>query len=168
MVITNFMFFYDSKSIISIQNDAYNISHKRNVRNTNKGLYNCVGYALGLFSWYHPWDKKHRCAPSHASNDSLASINVRATKMVRYMLHERHLSNRIRQIESIADLLPNEYAVAFRCGYKDFHFIKRAKNGHWYSKMGNDNTIAQCHNVLDESIPWNDKYTSKIYLLAVC
>lgn len=34
--------------------DEFNLSNKRNVRNTPRRTYNCGGFALGCFSWYCP------------------------------------------------------------------------------------------------------------------
>jgi len=46
----------------------------------------------------------------------------------------------LRVIKDIKELAQDEYAIAFRIGgvngVHDFHFMKRAKNGHWSHKAG--------------------------------
>ena len=51
----------------------------------------------------------------------------------------------LRVIDNIKELNKDEYAVAFRFTsdwlQEDFHFIKRARNGQWYEKMGSSSYI---------------------------
>ena len=47
--------------------------------------------------------------------------------------------DRLRKINSVKDLEADEYAIAFRVGERDFHYLKRGGNGVWYHKMGNCN-----------------------------
>ena len=102
--------------------DPFNIAKERNTRNTNRGEYNCGGYALGCYSWYCPF--------AHQVRDFEKNVN----QILKDFRNTRLINN-------IQDLMPNEYMVAFRLSSDDFHFMKRAKNGIWREKRGGQSEI---------------------------
>ena len=97
--------------------DPFNIAKERNTMNTDRGEYNCGGYALGCYSWYCPF--------AHQVRDFEKNVN-QILKDFR----------NTRLVDNIQDLMPNEYMIAFRLSSDDFHFMKRAKNGVWREKRG--------------------------------
>ena len=135
--------------------DNYNVLKKRNIRNTDKFDYNCGGYALESFSWYLP---RHNNVPTGEDYGSTVEDCVKA------MMED---FPNLRAIASIDDLKENEYAVAFRLSDCDFHYVKRASNGHWYHKMGSAPFISTIKKEVVFSESWGHGYTGKIALLAV-
>lgn len=133
--------------------DEYNSLRKRNVRNTDKRTYNCGGYALESFSWYLP---RHDGIPTEP--DTTIESCVKA------MMED---FPNLRVITSIDDLRENEYAVAFRLSDYDFHYVKRAANGHWYHKMGSSNYISTMKEEVVFSESWGYGYEGEIVLLAI-
>lgn len=101
------------------------------LKNTNRRSFNCGGYALETFDWY---------CPTHLlSNLETKEERERySRKAVRYMLEE---FDDLRVINDLNELEDNEYAIAFRVGYDDFHYVKRADNGVWYHKSGGNPKI---------------------------
>ena len=139
----------------------------RNEKNTDKHQYNCGGYALNTYCWIipytmSPWtfyDNKKK-GNKNFENSLEHSVN--------YIL--KVFKNKLRIIEDLHELKENEYAIAYRMGKNDFHFMKRKKNGHWYHKMG----MCAIQPILKADVfapCWyndgGDKYTSRIVLLAV-
>ena len=111
--------------------DAFNLDKKRNVKNTPFDIFNCGGYALNTFSWYMP---KRKCTMSYYAN-STSEMRRKTKRCVQIMLED---FSDLRVIKSIKELQKDEYALAFRISTQidDFHYIKRARNGKWYSKYG--------------------------------
>lgn len=109
--------------------DNYNVLKKRNIRNTDKFDYNCGGYALESFSWYLP---RHDDIPTHRAD------GITLESCIEAMLED---FPNLRVIQSLNELKDNEYAIAFRMSDYDFHYVKRASNGHWYHKMGSSHYI---------------------------
>ena len=135
--------------------DNYNVLKERNIRNTEKFDYNCGGYALESFSWYLP---RHENIPVGREYDSTIE------DCVKVMMED---FPNLRVITSVDDLRENEYAVAFRLSDDDFHYIKRARNGHWYHKMGNSHDIRTMKKEIVFSESWGDGYDGEIALLAI-
>lgn len=138
--------------------DDWNLKNQRNIKNTPKGSYNCGGYALDLFNWFCPWEEKD-------DHEIEMEDDTDLEKMVDYML--KYLPLRI--IETTKELKRNEYAVAFRIGNGDFHYMKRGRNGIWYDKVGNRPQIC-CHSekiVLNTENAWYNRYNGKIILMAM-
>lgn len=138
--------------------DDWNLQNKRNIKNTPKGSYNCGGYALGLFNWFCPWEEEDDYQIEMCDDTDLQ-------KMVDYMVENLP----IRVITTVQELQRNEYAVAFRVGDCDFHYMKRGKNGVWYDKIGSRPQI-RCHSekiVLDTENAWYGRYSGKIILMAM-
>ena len=111
------MFFLDYEN-----DDPFNIAKERNIKNADRGEYNCGGYALGCYSWYCPF--------SHQVRDFEKNVNQIL----------KDFPN-ARLIDNTQDLMPNEYMVAFRLSQDDFHFMKRGKNGVWREKRGSQSEI---------------------------
>ena len=133
--------------------DNYNVLKKRNIRNTKKIDYNCGGYALESFSWY---------LPRHNNVSTGRSTTIEGC--VKAMMED---FPNLRVITSVDDLRENEYAVAFRLSRRDFHYIKRASNGHWYHKMGAEDCIRTMKKEVIFSESWGNGYKGEIALLAV-
>lgn len=135
--------------------DEYNRLGKRNIKNTTKCTYNCGGYALESFNWYLP----------RLNGDDVCRVyGTTVEDCVRAM--EEDFPN-LRRIQEISELKENEYAVAFRLSDYDFHYIKRARNGHWYHKMGSAHYINTMKEEVVFSESWGRGYDGEIALLAI-
>jgi hypothetical protein len=108
--------------------DELNFNGFRNIRNTNKNAYNCGGYALGTYSWYHPHGEDER----DCLYDTRISIEERTKHAVQYMLND---FCDLRVIKTLEEVTENEYAIAFRLAKDDFHYMVK-KGNQWYSKAG--------------------------------
>ena len=73
----------------------------------------------------------------------------------------------LRRIQTLDELKENEYAVAFRLSDYDFHYIKRASNGHWFHKRGSSNYIDTMKEEVVFSESWGNGYDGEIALLAI-
>lgn len=131
-----------------------NRGNKRNLRNMSgnrRGWFNCAGYALNTFSWYCP-DAKHT-----------KSGKDRAQKLLDDFPD-------LRIIKTVEELLPDEYAIAFRTSKTDFHFIKRCDNGQWRHKRGRSYDIEYMSTKEVFSARWcesrPDPYDGTIWLFA--
>lgn len=131
--------------------DCFNHKHERNIRNTDKFSYNCAGYALETFSWY---------IPLTSGKNKSYYYNT----MIQAMLKD---FPDLRIIKKISDLQFDEYAIAFRTSDYDLHFIKRARNGHWFHKMGWESKIRTMKEKEVFGKEWMDgNYNSEITLFA--
>lgn len=132
--------------------DPKNELKRRNIRNVPRNLFNCAGYALGTFSWVHVTNSIFDLDPEGCVDNML-----------------REFDN-VRVIRESSELKTGEYLVAFRTGPRDFHFMKRGKNGVWYHKMG---STAPIHRATKQDVfadKWTNRvtyYDSEITLLAV-
>jgi hypothetical protein len=135
--------------------DEYNSLRKRNVRNTEKRVYNCGGYALESFSWYIPELNGHRVCRADGTtvDDCVQAMMIDFPNL--------------RRIQTLDELKENEYAVAFRLSDYDFHYIKRARNGHWFHKRGRSNYIDTMKEEIVFSESWCNGYDGEIALLAI-
>lgn len=141
--------------------DPYN-SEGRNSKNTRLCDYNCGGYALSTYNWF--------CSNTDSTKYYSLDINERVDYSIRYMI-KFFGKDKIRVIHSVQELTKVEYAVAFRVGNCDFHYMKRGKNGVWYHKPGS-NTIRRATKKEVFADKWTTPdgwtiYDSKIVLLAV-
>ena len=135
--------------------DEYNFLRKRNIKNTEKRIYNCGGYALESFSWYIPMlDGVHVCRAEGTTIDYCVQA-----MMIDFP--------NLRRIQTLDELKENEYAVAFRLSDYDFHYIKRARNGHWFHKMGSSYYISTMKEEVVFSESWGRGYDGEIALLAI-
>lgn len=147
--------------------DELNLERVRNLRNTIKNRYNCGGYALENFAWYCPYSAKqdsNRKTPFHMANDS----DELATMCVDNMIKE--YNGKLRVINNVTELKPNEYAIAFKATLErnDFHFAKLGRNGVWYHKRGSYSRIEIMSKEELYGETWCcGKYDSKLTLLAM-
>ena len=132
-----------------------NDNGERNIKNTPKHTYNCGGYALNIFNWY---------VPSLTPNEGIVCAG-------RHTVHEyaqqivKDIPN-THIIQSLNELTKDEYAIAFRLANHDFHFMKRGKNGRWYSKRGSSPQIESFSEKEALHKPWFEDYDGEIVLLA--
>lgn len=140
----------------SQHDDPLNIFQKRTLYNTPTHTYNCAGYALKCFSWYYP-----------ESYDAMGlSDEVRTAEQVKCMLKD---FPNLRVIRSLAELEADEQAVAFRIAggrSNDFHYILRARNGHWFHKRGNSSYIETMPAAQVFNRHWDYRYYGPIVLFA--
>lgn len=141
--------------------NPFNIGNVRNINNTRKRSYNCAGYALGTYSWYCP---RHNASSSRAYSFKRSSTDKRHLAIsVKTMLAD---FPDMRVITSISELMPDEYAIAFRHSSDgDFHFAKRGRNGVWYNKAGGSHWIGILRKEYLNGI-WNGRYNGEIVLFA--
>lgn len=147
-----------------ILENPWNEGNKRKISNTDKTLYNCGGYALGLFNWFIPWTEEKDKELGHVLVHTEKEYENFLMNCVNYMTENLP----IREITSIKELTKKEYAVAFRLARDDFHFVKRGANGIWYDKQGWRPFIDR--HTEDEILnndAWYGRYDSRIVLLAV-
>lgn len=89
--------------------------------------YNCMGYALGTFEWeeLNSFD-----VIEEGDFDSLEDVALAcAEELSDYFEY-------LRRIDEPEDVTENEYAIAFRIGYDDFHFLRQTSDGIWTHKPG--------------------------------
>lgn len=153
-------------------NDSLNFENRRNIKNTQKNRYNCGGYALGTFSWYCPYGEEFDAQARYDGCDYFYTnmpkeeLDKEADTFADNMVKE--FNGKVRIIQDIKDLKGSEYAVAFRTGADDFHFVKRTKGGQWLHKRGGYWRIERMSKKDVFSAEWCDgKYNSKVVLLGV-
>lgn len=142
--------------------DGYNTEKKRNILNTSCSNYNCGGFALGVLNWYFPYPRKMR---SNFHELTRASVNLTLRYMVWWMLRE---NSTLRKIDTIEEVQKDEYAIAFRIGEEDFHFMRMARNGKWFHKRGGCRIeeISKERVFADTWFNCDITYTSKLVLFA--
>lgn len=92
--------------------------------------YNCMGYALGTFDWeelenfYVIGEDKDYSALNKMADDC---VNELITNI-----------GYLRLIEDPDDVREDEYAIAFKVGFDDFHFMRRNSDGTWTQKRGKE------------------------------
>ena len=141
--------------------DLFNNERARNIHNTDTRFYNCAGYALGTFSWYHPYDD-YDIFSLLCDSDELEEITKQT---VSHMLKD--FEGKLRVISSLEDLKKDEYAIAQRVSSDgDFHFMKKART-RWHHKRGSMSTIftESENNVLNST--WCDRYDGPIVVLVM-
>ena len=136
--------------------------------------YNCGGFALGTFDWYVPYSWYDGC---EEVCDLRADIDEGyideydgVTRIAELFIENMVSLGLCRQVNGLEDLEKDEYLVAFRASYNDFHYARRLSNGRWFHKMGyseiQEITLAD---VLDDYW-WKNLgcyYTGKLFFLAV-
>ena len=145
--------------------DEFN-TEKRSLSNTERGEYNCGGFALGLYNWYLPYPQEMRDELSSFFGGWTKSYRKTIYIMVNYMVNTLP----VRVIKSLKYLdEETEYCVAFRLSQADFHYVKRYKEGVWYHKRGGSHHIARMEEkeVFSKKGWINGMYNSNIVLLAV-
>lgn len=103
-----------------------------NISNLNRYAINCASYALGIKDWLN--------FPEELIYNGEKDINKKLQDYTDVILKLPF----VRQISSINDLNKDEYAIAFKCSFNDFHFIKRCSNGIWKEKCGSCPTLFNC------------------------
>lgn len=97
-------------------------------------LYNCMGYALGVFD---DWLGLRSFEPSFADNDE-EDIDYEYMQEVFYnCCEELEEDFAVRRVAGPdIELAANERLIAFRIGADDFHFARRNSDGVWTHKPG--------------------------------
>ena len=138
--------------------DPKNIQRARNMNNTSTSQYNCGGFALGIFSWYTPFNEITNIdldtPDDYLEIEEIAIDNILSDfpdlKLVSsYMVYNMEIDYNINEI------------IAFRFSSYDFHFWKLEADGKWYDKMGGLPCIDN-HKYYDVFDPWGS-YDGKIY-----
>lgn len=145
--------------------DEFNME-KRSLSNAERKEYNCGGFALGLYNWYLPYPQEMLNELSLPFEGWKYSYRKTMNIMVNYMVNTLP----VRIIKSLKSLdEKTEYCVAFRLSKRDFHYVKRYKEGVWYHKRGGSYHIQR----MEEKEVFSKKgwidgiYNSNIILLAV-
>ena len=125
--------------IINGFSDPFNKAKRRNRNNTPTYEYNCGGYALGTYSWYCPCDREEVDYVLYVYRTKKQEEKI-LLHCVEVMLRE---IEGLRKIETLSEVKPDEYAIAFKLGktWNDFHYRRRGKNGVWYEKCGSNGEI---------------------------
>ena len=100
-----------------------------NISTLNRYAINCASYALGIKDWLN--------FPEELVYNGEKDINKKLRDYTDVILKLPF----VRQISSVDDLNKDEYAIAFKCSFNDFHFIKRCSNGIWKEKCGSCPTL---------------------------
>lgn len=122
--------------------DPYNTQGKRNLDNADRWEYNCGGYALGLFSWYCPYDREIERSEwgDYTEIFTMEKVHRLTYTCVDFMLQD--FNGRLREIGSLCELASDEHAIAFRLATdNDFHFVRRSRSGQWFHKRGDNPRI---------------------------
>ena len=145
--------------------DGFNRYSNRNIHNTDKRDYNCAGYALDIFSWYCPYEDIYNNPFGNLElfNKFSPSRTSVLLSCVNQLLSD---FSDLRVIYSIAELNDNEYAIAFRLSWDDFHFVRRAEDGRWYQKRGAENRIRTMTEKELFSDKWGGRYDGNIVFFA--
>lgn len=97
--------------------------------------YNCGGYALETYTWYRP---SNDCWFDYGMEEmDEEEMAIQTQKCVDFML--KQFKGLLRVIKGTWELQEQEYMIAFKIdggGENDFHYMKRARNGHWSHKLG--------------------------------
>lgn len=147
--------------LINVEHDPTNSSHVRNIRNSDKGYYNCGGYALNTFTWYLPYNKGESFFDFDL--DTPEGMQAATYRAVTRMLSE---IPKLRVIADPSDAGKGEYVLAFRIGRSDFHFVKRGRNHHWYHKMGGRSEIEKMTEEEVFASSWFHRYNGPLVLFA--
>lgn len=89
--------------------------------------YNCMGYALGTFEWEDLWNY------FSCEDEDFSLLETTAKACVQEILNSY---TDIRQVIDPKEVDKDEYAIAFRIGYDDYHFIRQNSDGSWSHKRG--------------------------------
>jgi hypothetical protein len=168
-------------------NDLSNINLKRNASNVPSSYFNCGGWALQTFNWYHPWENYNFYYDliESSSEDILEYLNSskiyddrifkikdpRLAYMTNTILSE--INSGIHLINNLSEIRDGEFAVAFRTTVEDidfdFHFMKRESKNHWSEKLGASRIyeiFKDDEYILDGDDDWPLGYSGEIILFA--
>ena len=112
--------------------DPYNTLGKRHWNNCNSGQVNCAGYALGTFSWWQP----AKCIDWSCLYSGVRTARGRKSHLENFVKCLLDDVPNLQRISSIDEAPKGVEVIACRVGDYDFHFIRRARNGHWLHKRG--------------------------------
>jgi hypothetical protein len=144
-----------------LNDDGMNKLGLRNIRNTPRHSYNCAGYALGLFSWYTPFNSaRYYALETRRQYHKLERETV--NQMLQDMPNLRLISDDIVR-EKAFDI--NKYTViAFRLSRDDYHYYRLGRNWQWYDKRGATPKIySHSYNKVWENWGRFGQYDGKIY-----
>jgi len=175
------------------ESDYLNNDGVRNENNTSFDNFNCAGYALKTYSWYHPykffaWEYIEDKLEEGFTRDEIVEdlLEVSKAQMLEDFKNLRYIEaadyNRGAAVESklLSQLADDEELIAFRIGLEiddtfdyedkpivedyDFHY-RVFRNGHWCEKLG-DGDLESCK--FTEGI-WDGfcVYDSPIYYFAM-
>lgn len=137
--------------------------------------FNCGSFALNQFYWYRPYSHgdMEECLQNIRDEYDYGSLddydilcNLLARNFVKYMEYDVHC----REISSEDELEDDEYLVAFKASYNDFHYARKFSNGQWYHKMGSQRIEPVTEEEVYSYSWWNDlscEYGGALHLLAV-
>ena len=117
--------------------DTYNEFGTRSRQNVEGWQFNCGGYALETYNWICPYDTEEDSERLFDDWHNSMSSNDKLEETVEWML-ERVPD--LRRVNGVEDLEDDEYLIAYKCGYNDFHYCKRLPSGIWMHKMGSSRT----------------------------
>lgn len=144
-------------------NDEFNERGTRTRENVETWKFNCGGYALGTYNWFCPYenDEESERLFEYPEKHDL-SVDETAEETTQWMLDN---IPGLRRVNDIEDLHDDEYLIAYKTGWQDFHFMKRSKNGNWWHKMGSGKTVRiSKQKVMADT--WFNEYNSKTIFLA--
>ena len=147
--------------------DPLNRDNSRNIKNTERYLYNCGGYALGIFSWYCPHDEDD--VDEYGYFDYTFEDYYEAYEKTMYCVAKMVLDfeGRLRLVQSLSKVHSDEVAIAFRLSSDgDFHYIKKTKGG-WYHKRGSSYCIERMTEADVFETKWCGRYDGPTVLLAM-
>lgn len=122
--------------------------------------YNCAGFAFDNPEWLSPF------ATAREGREWLRRNHKKVRKCARLM--QKFCADKgARLVGSPRDVLNDEYAVAFRAGERDFHFVRFCENmGQWVEKRGNRDELENYGKNLPHA-PWHEVYDGAIIYMAV-
>lgn len=143
--------------------DAFNEYGTRTRQKVEGWQFNCGGYALETYNWICPYDTDEDSDRLFDDWYNTMSSDEKLEETVEWMLHN---VPDLRRVNGVEDLEDDEYLIAYKCGYSDFHYCKRLPSGIWMHKMGSSRTrrIAEYKVYADTWL--NGKYDSKTAFFA--
>lgn len=147
--------------------DLFNKENRRNLKNTDKGIYNCGGYALGTFSWYCPHNEEDEdwWFFDYSFEDEFEAYEKTMYCVAKMILD---FEGRLRLVRSLDKVHKDERVIAFRLSSDgDFHYVKKMGNGRWYHKRGACRWIDRMTEEEVFETDWCDRYDGPIVLLAM-
>lgn len=130
--------------------DPYNKSGVRNIRNTDKEEYNCIGYAFDVYAGMNigNWTENSVIMQAARKRDYKTALANSIIALSEEFPEWTYVEN------YTAETYPAKLfkVVAIRFSEEDYHAYKLAKNGCWYNKWGKTKTIQRLpyHRVFDK------------------
>lgn len=139
----------------------------------NEDFYNCGGFALGLFTWYRPYnydEKENINFIIEDYDEDLISEDEACEEIGKIYVNHMVEQGLCREVFSEDDLNSDEYLVAFKASIDDFHYARKLKNGRWFHKMGSGEIEEVSEEDVYDDCWWADSacnYFGPLFLLAV-